>query len=70
MLLIHSGGNKDLVIGGKANMWGEHADAGNFMGRVWSVKMHTGPTIRMWLKDIHEGGEGGYCSNPTPPPFE
>ena len=33
-------------------MWGEHADAGNFMGRVWSVKMHTGPTIRMWLKDI------------------
>ena len=24
-----------MVIGGKANMWGEHVDASNFFARVW-----------------------------------
>ena len=30
-----AGGRPELVIGGKANMWGEHVDASNFMARVW-----------------------------------
>eukprot|EP01050_Picozoa_sp_SAG11_P040113 SAG11_NODE_17260_length_523_cov_1.577830_1_plen_160_part_01 len=30
-----AGGRPELVIGGKANMWGEHVDANNFMPRVW-----------------------------------
>ena len=25
----------ELVIGGKANAWGEHIDTSNFMARVW-----------------------------------
>ena len=29
------GARPELVIGGKANMWGEHVDAANFMPRVW-----------------------------------
>lgn len=28
-------GRPELVLGGKANMWGEHVDATNFMPRVW-----------------------------------
>jgi hypothetical protein len=32
---VSAGGRPDLVIGGKANMWGEHVDANNFMPRVW-----------------------------------
>ena len=30
-----AGGRPELVVGGKANMWGEHVDASNFMARVW-----------------------------------
>jgi hexosaminidase len=30
-----AGGRPELVIGGKANMWGEHVDATNFFQRVW-----------------------------------
>ena len=30
-----AGGRPELVIGGKANMWGEHVDANNFMPRAW-----------------------------------
>jgi hypothetical protein len=29
------GARPELVIGAKANMWGEHVDADNFMPRVW-----------------------------------
>lgn len=29
------GARPELVIGAKANMWGEHVDAANFMPRVW-----------------------------------
>lgn len=32
---VSAGGRPELVIGGKANMWGEHVDANNFMPRVW-----------------------------------
>ena len=32
---VSAGGRPELVIGGKANMWGEHVDANNFMSRVW-----------------------------------
>ena len=30
-----AGGRPELVIGGKANVWGEHIDSSNFMPRVW-----------------------------------
>ena len=36
-----AGGRPELVIGGKANMWGEHVDANNFMPRVWPVQPKT-----------------------------
>eukprot|EP00041_Stephanoeca_diplocostata_P027498 m.756763 g.756763 ORF g.756763 m.756763 type:complete len:607 (+) comp23185_c0_seq3:84-1904(+) len=32
---VAAGGRPELVIGGCANMWGEHVDATNFMPRVW-----------------------------------
>ena len=32
---VEAGGRPELVIGAKANAWGEHIDATNFMPRVW-----------------------------------
>jgi N-acetyl-beta-hexosaminidase len=29
------GGKEENIIGGKANMWGEHVDGANFMPRTW-----------------------------------
>jgi hypothetical protein len=34
-MIAELGARPELVIGGKANAWGEHMDAANFMPRVW-----------------------------------
>jgi hexosaminidase len=46
-------GNRDLMIGGHASMWGEHVDASNFISRVWPRA--SAAAERLWTGDVSHG---------------